>query len=113
MLARQDHPELTVRYADDERPPRLSVDGELDIGTAPLLREALLRLLADPDIGDVVLDLSGVTFVDSSGLAVLLMAARRWASEEDRLVVRNPSRVFLRIVDLTGVRAAFDFDDPS
>ena len=111
MLARQDQSELTVRYADDERPPCLSVAGELDIGTAPVLREALLRLLADTDVEDVIVDLSGVTFVDSSGLAVLLMAARRWAAEEDRLIVRNPSRVVDRIFDLTGVRAAFAFED--
>jgi anti-sigma B factor antagonist len=110
-VPRHDRPELTVRYDPAPCLPVLTVEGELDIGSAPLLREALLRLLADHEVPDVALDLSGVTFADSSGLAVLLMAARRWAAEERRLVVRKPSRVVVRIIDLTGVRAAFEFEE--
>jgi anti-sigma B factor antagonist len=109
-VPRRDQPLLTVAFAPDETPPVLSAAGELDIGSAPILREALLKLLAD-EVADVVLDLSGITFVDSSGLAVLLMGARRWDGDDRRLVVRNPSGVVSRVVDLTGVRAAFVFEE--
>jgi anti-sigma B factor antagonist len=100
-------PGLTVTYRTE--PDRvLAVAGELDIGTAPVLRDAFLNLLADEDERDLALDASGVSFVDSSGLAVLLMAARRWAAEERRLVLRTPSPPLLRVIDLTGVRRAFE-----
>ena len=101
-------PGLTVTYRTE--PDRvLAVAGELDIGTAPVLRDAFLTLLADEDDDrDLAVDASGVSFVDSSGLAVLLMAARRWSAEEKRLVLRTPSKTLLRILDLTGVRRAFE-----
>lgn len=89
----------------------LSIAGEIDIGTAPLLRDALLNLLQRESVPDLVLDTSGVTFCDSSGLAVLLMGARRWSAEERRLSLRCPSTTLSRIIDLTGVRRAFEFDE--
>ncbi|HEU0132709.1 MAG TPA: STAS domain-containing protein [Mycobacteriales bacterium] len=102
-------PDLRVVY--DEGCSVLHVSGELDIGSAPILRETFLGLLNRDEVPDVVMDLSGVTFADSSGLAVLLMGARRWAAEGSKLVVRQPSRTLTRIVDLTGVRQAFLFEE--
>jgi anti-sigma B factor antagonist len=110
-VSRHDQPQLDLRYSDDSDPPVLAVAGELDLGSAPALRETFLRLLGDPAVPDVAIDLGGVTFLDSSGLAVLLMAARRWTAEERRLVVRNPSDVVMRVVDLTGARQAFLFEE--
>lgn len=107
----QESPGLSVAQSRDGDTRILTLAGELDIGSAPVLRDALLRLLDAEDPPDVVLDASGVTFVDSSGLAVLLMGARRWASQDRRLVLRAPSRTLLRIVDLTGVRRAFEIED--
>lgn len=89
----------------------VTVRGELDIGSAPVLREALLRLIAEDAVPDVVVDGSAVTFVDSSGLAVLLMAARRWSASGKQLVLRKPSRSLWRIVEMTGAAGAFAYDD--
>jgi anti-anti-sigma factor len=110
-VARRDQPELSVEYALDATPPVLSVRGELDIGSAPVVREAFLRLARDETVTDVALDLSGVTFLDSSGLAVLLMGARRWEGDGNRLYLRAPSQMVVRIIDLTGVRRAFVFEE--
>jgi anti-anti-sigma factor len=52
-----------------------------------------------------------VSFCDSSGLAVLLMGARRWTSEEKRMVLRSPSKTLGRILDLAGVRRAFEVSE--
>jgi anti-sigma B factor antagonist len=106
-VPRREQPQLTVRFAPDRPVPVLHVTGELDIGSSPVLRQQLLELLADDEVGDLALNLSGVTFLDSSGLAVLLMAARRWSSDGHCLAVREPSAVVQRIIDLTGVRQAF------
>jgi len=43
------------------------IDGELDIGTAPLLDEKLVQIDTG-DVGLIVLDLAGVSFIDSEGL---------------------------------------------
>jgi anti-anti-sigma factor len=89
----------------------LHVSGELDLGTAPALRDALLRLLERDDVPNVLLDASGVTFADSSGLGVLLMGARRWKAEQRTFALRSPSQPLDRLLDLAGVRRAFTVED--
>lgn len=103
-------PGLNVSYASGP-PPVLTVAGELDVATAPVLRTAFLQLLDTEDLPDLTIEASGVSFVDSSGLAVLLMGARRWQSHERRLVLRTPSPALLRVIDLTGVRRAFEVEE--
>ena len=98
---------LNVTFSSDGVGPLLTVSGELDIGSAPVLREALLKLLGGEETPDLVVDTRGLTFVDSSGLAVLLMGARRWTAESRTLVLRAPSPTLARLLDLTGVRRAF------
>lgn len=103
-------PELRLSYTAEPL-PTLSVGGELDVATAPSLREAFLGVLDQDDVPDLVVDARGITFVDSSGIAVLLMAARRWAAEERRLTLRSPSPQLVRVVDLLGVRRAFEIGE--
>ena len=104
------------------QPPGLSIDvsqgdpvvvglrGELDIATAAAVREALLSTLASVDGTPVALDTSGLTFVDSTGLGVLLMGARRFAADGKTLRLRPPSHALDRVIKLTGVEAAFQFE---
>jgi anti-sigma B factor antagonist len=101
-----------VTQTDDGSRSVIAVTGELDIGTAPALRESLLRLLEREDVPDVVIDGSGVTFVDSSGLAVLLMGSRRWTAEERGFALRAPSTTLARLIDLAGVGRAFPLEEP-
>lgn len=104
-------PELTVTTSVDGATTVLAVSGELDIGTAPVLRERFLRLLDQDVVPDIVLDMHGVLFCDSSGLAVLLMGARRWQAEGSRFALRSPSQTLARLIDLTGVRRAFEVEE--
>lgn len=103
-------PGLTVRYSTDPEPV-LYVAGELDMATAPALREALLRLAAVEEPTDLVVDGSGIAFVDSSGLAVLLMGAKRWSQADKRIVLRRPSVPLRRVIELAGAGRAFAFED--
>lgn len=57
----------------------VAVTGELDVFTAPSLEEALQALIADGN-ADIVIDLSGVEFLDSTGLGVMVKALK-WARE--------------------------------
>jgi anti-sigma B factor antagonist len=66
--------DLSVRTAGDVTVAELT--GELDIASAPILREQLLGLLR-PGSSRLVIDLSRVSFCDASGLAVLVSTGRR------------------------------------
>jgi anti-sigma B factor antagonist len=59
---------LTMRQA---RVLVLAVSGEIDIGTAPYLKDDVAAVM-DPEVRHLVLDFSGVSFCDSSGLSVLI-----------------------------------------
>jgi anti-anti-sigma factor len=76
-----------------------TVSGELDMASSSDLEAAC----ALPS-GDVAVDLAGVEFIDSSGLASLL----RLSSGDGRFVVLNPSDVVLRLFELTKVSNRFD-----
>ena len=79
---------------------RIVVSGELDLATAPLLREQTDRQLAD-HAEFVVLDLADVAFIDSSGLRELLLAVAYQDGARVRIV---PSPHCLRVFEMAGVR---------
>lgn len=86
----------------------LVVVGDLDGHTRDLLEPELHAL----DIGsDVVLDLSGLTFIDSGGLSLLLIYHSRHEEAGSRLKIRNPSAAFLRLLELAGLVNYFTTDD--
>ena len=92
----------------------LDVRGEVDTLTAPPLEQALRDLLADPGAERLVVDLSGVTFLASSGLAVLIRAAHRAAERHLRLRLVTSSRAVRRPLQITGSDQLFDmYEDVS
>ena len=82
----------------------LGVAGEVDLATAPRL-EAAIELAFDPPVPRVVLDLSGVTFLASRGLAVLLDAHRRAAEHDVRLEVVVGGPPVRRVLEISGLIA--------
>ena len=80
--------------------------GELDLFTAPLLREGLLRLL-DDDGGDVTLDMSRLDFIDSTGLSVLV-GAYKVARENGRAIaLRSPRPSARKVLEISGLDTVF------
>ena len=65
----------------------VTASGEIDLSTAPLLRHRLLEVVAAGDLSHLVVDLSRVPFIDSTGLGVLVGAHRRVAAAEGRMSV--------------------------
>jgi anti-sigma B factor antagonist len=76
--------------------------GELDIATAPALREQLLGLLR-PGSSRLIVDLSKVTYCDSGGLAVLVGAGRRARLLGGFLHLAAASSQTRRVLQLTGL----------
>jgi anti-anti-sigma factor len=77
--------------------------GDIDISTAPQLRELLEELT-----GNVVLDLTDVTFLESQGFAVLTAAQKRLLEHRADLRLRNPKGSVRRALQLAGVHAWID-----
>lgn len=93
-----------------ERTARVLVAGELDLATSPRLDKALTNALTDAD--DVVLDLSKVTFIDSTGLSAILADVSASQLGGSRLAISStlapqPRRLF----ELAGMDGALPFID--
>lgn len=85
----------------------LTVAGDVDLGSAPALKLALSRVLGDPSYRDVIIDLSRLSFLDSTGLAVLI-GFRRRLDDGRRLVIAAPSDQVLNLFAVTGLSGAFE-----
>jgi anti-sigma B factor antagonist len=79
-------------------PPIVRVVGEIDLATARRLA-AVLDPLVEAGASEVVVDVAGVSFIDSSGLAVLAGASTAGTN----VVVRSPSEILQRILKATGL----------
>lgn len=91
---------LVHRDTDGDGRHLLAAEGELDIATAEQLR----RQLAALPVGEpVVLDLADITFIDSTGLALLLSASQAARENGATLMLRHPSMAVRRLIALTGV----------
>ena len=78
------------------------LNGDLDLATAPKLRQELADL-ADCDAIDLVIDLANLEFIDSSGISVLVEALEHMRSRGGTLVVRNPNPMARKIFEITGL----------
>jgi anti-sigma B factor antagonist len=90
--------------------PVITVGGEIDVATAPQLRESL-HLVITQGQSTVVLDLLGVTFLDSTALGVLVGALRRCREMggELHVVVADPR--IIKIFEITGLTKVFAITD--
>jgi anti-sigma B factor antagonist len=84
----------------------VSVTGEVDVATAPDLRERLHEVIADGPVV-LVVDLLGVTFIDSTALGVLIDALKRSEAigAAMRIVVSEPR--ILKVFTITGLTDIF------
>lgn len=89
----------------DERTNAISVEGDLDLSTAPRLKWMLLDALHEGR-DRIILDLSRTGFMDSTALGVLVVVNRRLAADARLAIVCNREAV-LRIFELSGMDGAF------
>jgi anti-sigma B factor antagonist len=99
--------DLTVVVSASGDTHRIDVRGELDLASREVLREALDGVL-ETGRGDVDVELSGMTFCDSTGLCVLLTAHRELRAAGRRLRLVNPAPAILRLLDLSATRSTFE-----
>ena len=88
----------------------ISVVGEHDISTLSLLNGTLARAIS-ADGAEVVVDLSGVTFLDASTIGALIRARNTLRQQSRSLTLRSPSRCAGRLLDLCGLTDLVEADD--
>jgi anti-sigma B factor antagonist len=86
----------------------VALSGEFDIARTLELREAVLTPLADQ--AAVVVDLSGVTFFDSTSLRSLLEVRNALLARGTTITLTNPHRNIARLFRVTGTDALFGLD---
>jgi len=91
-----------VEVRTENGAPLLSVQGELDLASSPVLEEELARVTSErPSL--VIIDLRELDFMDSTGLSVLIRAHQRAEEAGHRLGIVNGTRQVRRLLSLTGV----------
>ena len=93
---------LSVSVEVDGDGVKLAPRGEMDLATADVVDRELQKAEAS-DARRIILDLSGVEFIDSSGLKVLVHAARRSDSDSNRLAVMPGAGQVAETLRLTGI----------
>jgi anti-anti-sigma factor len=100
-LVCKDDNDVRLDLADGQA-PTVVVKGEIDGSTAPRLRSCLAAAgAAAPD--EVVVDMAGLTFIDSANLGVLATAQQELAGRGGHLVITNAPPAALMVLRLTGL----------
>jgi len=93
-----DRPEYSIRVESDGDGHVVHLVGDIDLSAAPVLRAAL-----HTESGDVVLDMSETTFLDSTAIGVIVASWKRHHEEGRRFVARDVPESTMHVFELTGV----------
>lgn len=98
--------DLTLATRDVDGKTIVAVGGEIDVYTAPKLRDKITELVAD-GVYDLVIDMEEVEFLDSTGLGVLVGGLKKVRAHDGSLqLVCNQDRL-LKIFRITGLAKVF------
>lgn len=90
----------------------VTIDGELDLHTAPPFKEYMDKLFREQDsVKHLVLDVGKVSFIDSSGLGVILGRYRVIQGRGGKLLFVNSSPQIKRVLELSGMQKIAQFAD--
>ncbi|SDI21920.1 STAS domain-containing protein [Alteribacillus bidgolensis] len=101
---------LDIRTEEKDHRNILYVGGEIDAYTASQLREALLPL-TEKDGTNVIVDLSGVDYIDSTGLGIFIGALKSSNSNNTTLKLIGLNSRVKRLFSITGLDEVMDIDE--
>jgi anti-anti-sigma factor len=96
-------PPLSIEVTTLDDRMSVMLRGELDDHSAPRLRERLADIIDTNLAGDLVLDIAGVTFVDSTGLSLFIQLHKKVASLGRQLVLYHPTPMARRLLMISGL----------
>lgn len=98
--------ELSIDVQRDGDDATVILAGELDLGTAPDLQDALAELTGEPR--RVTVDLEKLEFIDSTGLSALLGAHKALSEVGGTLELKGPKPMVINLVKMTGLDDVFE-----
>ena len=101
-------PEFSLGFSCSRDRAVVTVRGELDHHSAPQLRAGLTDLIEIQGIPSLVIDVSAMTFIDSTGLAVLVGALRRMRERNGQLWLSGVSSPTRRVLEVSGLHRVFE-----
>lgn len=96
-------PDFSLTFSRNAGSVVVRVAGELDTYTAPMMHERLADVIDGQGNLDIVVDLEGVTFMDSAGVSTVLRAHQRLRIRGGRLSVARPSPAARKVMEITGL----------
>lgn len=87
----------------------IALAGELDVSASGLLDQEIDRVAADHEPAALVLDLSGLEFMDSTGLRLVVLADARSREQGRRLALVRGSEDVQRVFEITGMDQRLEF----
>jgi anti-sigma B factor antagonist len=105
LVPQYESPELLAERAE------VVVWGDVDLATSPRMRRVLSDVLNKGSL-DIVIDMEAVAFIDASGIGVLAEIANSAHSRGGQVVLRRPSRMVLRVLDIIQLRELLPLEGP-
>ena len=107
LSIRRSHLNLSITASSPKPEVALvSLEGEIDVYTSTKLKQDLTQIIAD-GAKFVVLNLSKVEYLDSTGLGLLIGALKRLRENKGNLVIVSPSTRITRVFEITGLYKVF------
>jgi anti-sigma B factor antagonist len=107
---RGDTVDLTLATEEVEGATIIAVGGEIDVYTAPRLRDKITELVAD-GVYSLIIDMEGVEFLDSTGLGVLVGGLKKVRAHDGSLQLICTQERLLKIFRITGLAKVFTIHD--
>jgi anti-sigma B factor antagonist len=101
---------LTLTVTRSDPVTQVRVSGVIDMSTRQLLDEFVEHLIDGGPPADIIMDLSEVRLLAAAGISALLRAQRSIAAASGRLILRDPSPLTSRVLDITGSTQLFDIE---
>lgn len=91
----------------DNKLPVIELEGEVDVYTAPQLKQQMINLLESGN-KQMMIDLTKVEYLDSTALGVLIGGLKRMREMDGNMVLVCPSARIRRVFEITGLDKIFD-----
>jgi anti-sigma B factor antagonist len=101
---------LQINHHTIEHTHSLKLAGEVDAYTAPKLKEVLVPL-TEKEGQEIIIDLSGIEYMDSTGLGIFVGALKSTKANNSSLKLRGMTERVRRIFEITGLTEVMDIEN--
>jgi anti-sigma B factor antagonist len=112
ILDSSGNPPFHISISQMEDRCLMVLSGELDVSTAPSFREYLAKVTAELKT-DLVLDIGLLTFIDSTGLSLLVSEHKRLSARGSALTIFSPTPMARRLFEISGLTSLLSIVPPN